>query len=62
MGLLFSSRSGSSKVKAQTNFGGEGFQPDEDEEYKALQGIEVINVWRYATHERRIRNRVNAFG
>ena len=41
MGLLFSSRSNSSKLHAQTNFGGDGFNPEGEEEYKALQGIEV---------------------
>ena len=41
MGLFYSSRSASSSLKAQTNFGGEGFHPDGVDEYKALEGIEV---------------------
>ena len=44
MGLLSSSRLGSSKLNAQTNFGGEGFHPEGEEEYKALQGIEVSTI------------------
>ena len=42
MGFSFSRHHSAPQAQAQTQFGGDGFRPDSNEEYSSLEGIEVL--------------------